>query len=143
MTLDELLAREAIRDCLARISQAGDAKDYATYVACFTPDGELTFGEATARTREGIRAQMERTLAARVARGATMVRHSVTSTVIRLAGPDRAEVHSYFHVYGVAGPDHFGEYVDQFARHEGEWRLARRRIGVDWVSPFSRHSRTG
>lgn len=143
MTLDELIAREAIRDTIARVSQAGDALDFDGYVANFMPGGVLVFGEMVSEGREAIRAQTEKNGASRLERGATLVRHSATSAVIRLTAPDRAEVRSYFHVYGVEGPDHFGEYNDLFEQHGDRWLIARRDVGVDWVSQLSRHSRKG
>lgn len=143
MTIEDLIVRECIRDTIARVSQAGDALDFDTYVACFTPDGVLAFGDWASEGRTAIRAQMERNGAARLERGATLVRHSALSTAITLTAPDRAEVRSYFQVYGVDGPDHFGSYDDLFVAHEGRWLIARRTVTVDWVSPLSRHSRKG
>jgi ketosteroid isomerase-like protein len=143
MELAELIAREAIRDMIAQVSQAGDTLDFDNYVMHYTPDGVLAFGDIVSETREEIRAQMERNGKARLERGATIVRHGAISTVIRLVSEDRAEVRSYFQVYGVDGPDHFGSYDDVFERHGERWLIARRNVSVDWVSPLSRHSRQG
>ena len=39
MTIEELLARESIRDTMAKYNTSGDRLKVADYVACFTEDG--------------------------------------------------------------------------------------------------------
>ncbi len=41
MTLDELLAREAIRDTMAQYNVSGDRLKVEEFAACFTEDGIL------------------------------------------------------------------------------------------------------
>ena len=64
--------------------------------------------------------------------------HRISNATIELAG-DEARVESYVVAYHktrsgkspkllVVG----GRYLDQFARREGEWRIARRIVVVDW-----------
>ncbi|MFC3172629.1 nuclear transport factor 2 family protein [Novosphingobium bradum] len=141
MTLEELIARESIRDTLAVVSRAGDHLDVEAYVGSFTPDGLLEYGTRLHNAgREAIRAWMEG--ARRHADKRGLIRHNVTSTCIELTGPvgapTGAQVRSYYHVYTGIGPDHFGWYEDRFEPCEGRWLLAHRAVGVDWVSPESR-----
>ena len=41
MTVEELLAREAIRDTMAKYNMAGDRLKVDDYAACFTEDGVM------------------------------------------------------------------------------------------------------
>ena len=141
MTHEELAARESIRDTIALAARAGDHLMVDDYAGCFAADGVLEYGEVMHHAgREAIRAWIAR--AARHADKRGLVRHNVTATVITLHGPpgvpDSAEAHSYYHVYSDVGPDHFGWYHDRFVPEDGRWLLARRTVGVDWVSPNSR-----
>jgi 3-phenylpropionate/cinnamic acid dioxygenase small subunit len=80
--------------------------------------------------------------------GTPRTKHLTTNVAIRLdleAGT--ASAHSYFTVIqGVAGaplqPIVAGRYHDRFARVDGAWRFAERRILVDLVGDLSRHLRT-
>ena len=44
---------------------------------------------------------------------------------------DRARSRCYFQVLMADGLDHWGRYVDELVRVDGEWRFARRRVSVD------------
>jgi hypothetical protein len=140
MTLEELIAREAIRDTLAIAARAGDHLIVEDYVGCFTPDGILEFGDRLHNAgHDEIRAWVESAKRHEAKRG--LMRHSVTATQIALDGTQGAHVRSYYHVYTDIGPDHFGWYDDRFAPHGARWLIKHRIVGVDWVSPQSRFAR--
>ena len=144
MTVDELLAREAIRDTMARYNMAGDRARVDDFVAVFTEDGVLE-GDAFAHEgREALRAWMTgwRTPAAAPAPDPAVpaaaparrkfVRHNLTTSQIDVTGPDTAKARTYFFVVTEIGPDHAGHYVDEFRRVGERWLIARRRVALDW-----------
>jgi hypothetical protein len=147
MTVDDLLAREAIRDTLAKYNVSGDRLKIDDYAACFTPDGIM---EAEHRDpafafryegREAIRAWQQRWLD-RTKNGAgvhtaTFARHHLSTSKIDLTGPDTATVRTYWVAWTDIGPDHAGYYLDTFRKAGDEWLIAHRRVREDWRSADS------
>jgi uncharacterized protein (TIGR02246 family) len=140
----DLIARESIRDLLARYTWAGDHGRIAELADCFTPDGVLDVGAHGGRWegQERITAELE-AVAARVAGAAdgtgTRVQHHVSSVMIDLDHHDSATVRSYFVVLTAAGPDHWGRYRDQVVETApgGRWLFAERVVTVDGHVPGS------
>src|SRR3977135_1399081 len=54
VTLDEMLAREAIRATMARYTNAGDKADYEDLVPCYAEDGVFEFSAGRWEGREAI-----------------------------------------------------------------------------------------
>ena len=147
MTLDELLAREAIRDTMAKYNVSGDRLKIDDYAACFTEDGIME-GEhkdpALAfryEGRETIRAWqqrwLEQTMNSAGVHRATFARHHLSTCKIDLTGPDSADVRTYWVAWTDVGPDHAGYYLDAFRKVGNEWLIAHRRVREDWRSPGS------
>jgi hypothetical protein len=150
------IARDAIRDTLARYHFAGDRGRLEELVACFTEEGVLEIsGEAACRGRQAILARMRAavdTLRSVIATataapaggsaspGVPLLRHHLTTSRIELEPPDRARAWSYFLAVTEVGPDHSGRYVDAIERVGSEWLLSHRRVSVDWVAPESRYA---
>jgi hypothetical protein len=147
MTLDELLAREAIRATMARYNTAGDRLKVEDYVACFTEDGIMEVQHpdpaCTFRYegREAIRAWqsrwLDRTQSDVPVHRASFVRHHLSTCRIDLTGPDTADTRTYWVAWTDVGPDHAGVYVDRFRKVGDEWLIAHRRVREDWRSPQS------
>jgi SnoaL-like domain len=147
MTLDELLAREAIRDTLAKYNMSGDSLRAEDFAACFTEDGVIESPRAGGGVNfrhEGRAAILAWQLrwkageaAADVVRRASFVRHNLTTVKITLTGPDTASVRSYFLVVADNGPDHSGIYMDEFRRVGEDWLIARRRVRTEWNADHS------
>jgi hypothetical protein len=147
MTLDELAAREAIRDTLARYNTSGDRLRAEDFAACFTSDGVIESDDRTEdhtwryAGRPAILAWQSawrnREPAAKTAPGPSFVRHHLTTCRIDLTGPDTARVLTYFSVMSDNGPDHAGTYLDTFRVEHGAWLIAHRRVRIDWRSPHS------
>jgi hypothetical protein len=147
MTLDDLLAREAIRHTLASYNMAGDRLKLEDFLAVFTEDAILESAGASpgegfrCEGREAIRRWMT-DFESRPSRppgveAPRFVRHHLTTSRIELEGPDRASARTYFHVLTQIGPDHAGYYVDVLRRTGERWLIAERRIRVDWRAPDS------
>lgn len=156
MTVEELLAREAIRDTLARYNTSGDRAMAEDYAACFTRDGIIE----TADRRGGkglyfagrdaiLKWQTEwknapkGTQDASVKRSAQFVRHNLTTCKIDLTGPDTAKARTYWMVITDIGPDHSGVYVDEFRKEDGQWLIAHRKVRTDWFAPNSHFGQNG
>lgn len=76
--------------------------------------------------------------------GTPRTHHIATNVIIDDDGPDRARGHSYILVVQHAGafplqPITAGDYLDRFAKVDGTWRFAERRIGNDLFGDLSHH----
>ena len=156
MTLDDLLAREAIRDLVARYNSYGDSGKFDLLWPLFAPDAVMEIvsanGERVTHTgldeiqriftgaNDRVIAQSDATLAAPF-----YIRHSTATHQIDLVDDDHAIGRCYFSVIigplggpapGVEGVphgglDHWGRYVDQYVRRDGVWQYQRRAVYVD------------
>jgi hypothetical protein len=147
MTLDELLAREAIRATLARYNVAGDRLKVDDYVGCFTEDGTIEVWDHKRvlqfrhEGREAIRAWQtrwqDRSAGDIPVHQASFVRHHLSTCQIVLTGPESASTTTYWTAWTDIGPDHAGVYLDLFRKTGDAWLIAERRVREDWRSPGS------
>lgn len=132
----ELLARECIRDTVARYNHAGDTGRFEAMVECFTPDGELVVVDGdTHHGRDELRSFFSGV--GGTAPGFTYLRHCVTNLLIDIDGPQRATAASYFQVITDIGLDHWGRYRDRLAPVGDRWLLEQRSVKTDGYSPAS------
>ncbi len=147
MTLEDLLAREGIRQTLAAYNTAGDRLKIDAFVAVFTEDGiiesEQAGGKLTFRYdgRAAIHAWMsrwrERPEGAPPTHGASFVRHHLSTCHIELTSATTARARTYWVAWTDIGPDHAGYYLDDFRYEGGQWLIAHRRVREDWQSADS------
>jgi hypothetical protein len=147
MTVDELLAREAIRDTMARYNTAGDRLKVADFVACFTEDGILesehvsgpqTFRYAgRAAIEEWQNRWRNREPGQDTVHLARFVRHHLSTSTIELTGPGTATARTYWTAWTQIGPDHAGYYLDEFRKVGDRWLIAHRRVRLDWEAENS------
>jgi hypothetical protein len=147
MTLDQLLAREAIRQTMAKYNVSGDRLKVDAFAACFTEDGVIESERAPGdyifryEGREAIRAWQNRWLNREPTQDtvhkATFVRHHLSTCHIEYSGGFTATARTYWVAWTDIGPDHSGTYLDDFRKVEGHWLIARRRVRRDWSSPES------
>lgn len=145
MTLDELLAREAIRRTMAAYTIAGDFLREDDFVACFTDDAVIE-SERVAEAdlfryegRDAIRGWIARWRDPPAGRThqASFVRHHLATSHIILTGEDRATARTYWTAWTDIGADHAGHYLDDFRRIGDDWLIAHRRIRLDWQAAGS------
>jgi hypothetical protein len=147
MTVEELLARESIRDTLATCNMAGDRLRLDDFIAMLTEDVNFDVGKHCMQGRDAVRTYMLGLARADASAGASrpqFLRHHLTTCVIRFTGLASADVRSYFAVYSAIGPDHCGYYADKFRCIDGLWLIAERKLRIDWTcaaSAFSAGSR--
>lgn len=144
MTLDEMIAREHVRDTYARYTHAGDSGRLADLAECFTESGVLEVkGYFTAQGRDDIISALT-DVATRVARTDTpppgahhIVRHNIANLLFTSVGPDRVRTSAYFTVFHVDAADHWGRYRDELAPVREEWLFAHRLVSIDGKRPGS------
>lgn len=136
----ELVARERIRDTLARYHWAGDAGRIDDLTQTFCPDGALEVrGVATMSGRSEIAAFLGGVTTAHPGPPdlRRIVRHNLSNTDFLQLTPESALVASYFTVITEIGLDHCGRYRDTLTPHGGDWLIRHRFVSTDWRAPDS------
>ena len=144
MEMWELVAREQIRDTLARYNWSGDAGRLDGLAETFCADGVLDIrGIEPLRGRSEIAAFLGG-VTGNIASNADVkpvVRHNVANVLFRALTPDEAHVSSYFTVVTHIGLDHFGRYRDTLVPDGGTWLIKHRKVSTDWAAPNSTMAR--
>ena len=144
MEMWELLAREQIRDTLARYNWSGDAGRLDGLAETFCVDGVLEIrGFEPLRGRSEIVAFLSG-VTSNVAVDVEVkpvVRHNVANVVFNELTPDQAHVSSYFAVVTHIGLDHFGRYRDILVPDGETWLIKHRKVSTDWAAPNSAMAR--
>lgn len=137
-SLEDLLAKDAITDVLARYSRTLDWLDEDGQASCYWPDAAIDYGffKGTAADFVPVVMAIERQSARRW--------HLSGPPAIRLTGATRAEVETYGLTAGArqgedgtyGGTMYGGRYLDGFEKRGGEWRISRRNYVLDWSHPI-------
>ena len=144
MEMWELVAREQIRDTLARYNWAGDAGRLDELAETFCADGVLEIrGLQPLRGRSEIVAFLgdvtgNITVSADVK---PIVRHNVANVLFTNVTRDQAQVSCYFTVVTHVGLDHLGRYRDSFVSDGNTWLIKHRKVSTDWAAPDSAMAR--
>jgi hypothetical protein len=129
----ELVARESIRDLVARYNGNGDAGRVDSVVELFTPDAVLDVMGTAHRGHAEIRRMFEQAISD-IAEGAAsqrpVVQHHTSTLQIEVGSPESARARSYFQVIMGGGLDHWGRYVDEFGVVDGTWLFTHRHVTV-------------
>jgi hypothetical protein len=130
--LSEMLDREAIRTCVARLARGEDRRSAELIRACWWPEARFDYGVHNGDFE---------TYLAWVVPGAEAIKdtqHLLGQTYVELAGNTakvETQVFSYHRVDMGAG-DHDtcigGRYLDTFEKRDGAWRIADRVMLYDW-----------
>ncbi len=140
MELWELIAREHIRDGLARYNWSGDAARIDDLVQTFCADGELELrGREPVRGRAAIAAFLGGVTSDTAAKSGSkrIVRHVVTNIRFGEVTRQEARVAAYFTVFTEIGLDHYGRYRDTFVPVGEQWLIRHRFVSTDWQAPNS------
>jgi hypothetical protein len=140
----KLVAREQIRDTLARYNWSGDAGRIGGLAETFCADGVLEIrGFEPLRGRSEISAFLG-DVTGNVAADTDVkpiVRHNVANVLFTELTPDQAHVSSYFTVVTQIGLDHFGRYRDIMVPDGDTWLIKHRKVSTDWAAPNSAMAR--
>lgn len=132
--LEELIAREAIRDCLYRYCRGIDRADREALASAYWPDGTDNHGPYQGSAKGFVDWAMK--ILPYVERGI----HQIHNILIEFR-KDGAAVESYFSAFQKQ-PDANGEmqlldmkgrYLDWFVKRGDEWRILNRVVVFDWV----------
>jgi hypothetical protein len=138
MSLEQAIAREHIRDTMARYNIAGDRRDLPAFVDTFTDDAVYESAVFRCVGRESIEAYLRASWSAKPSGPtARFRRHNLTTSQIDLTGPSTAGSRTYYFVVTDLGPDHCGYYVDQWREQRGRWLMSNREVWMDWCHPGS------
>ncbi|AGB25709.1 hypothetical protein Mycsm_05522 [Mycobacterium sp. JS623] len=143
MELWELVARERIRDTLARYNWSGDGARLDELAETFCEDGELELrGSDPVRGRAAIVELLGGVVSApntpaQTPRVKRIVRHNVTNIRFTDVQPDEARITCYFTVVTEIGLDHYGRYRDVFVPVSDDWLIRHRFVSTDWSAPDS------
>ena len=144
MEMWELVAREQIRDTLARYNWSGDVGRVADLAETFCADGVLEI-----RDLQPLRGRSEiASFLGGVTRNVAVnvdvkpvIRHNVANVLFTSLTPDEAQVTSYFTVVTHIGLDHFGRYRDTLVPDGDTWLIKHRKVSTDWAAANSAMAR--
>lgn len=137
-SLEDLLAKDAITDVLARYSRTLDWLDEEGHASCYWPDAAIDYGFFKGLAADFVPVVMaiERASARRWHLSGPPAIHLIDSahsdveTYGLTAGARQGEDGSY------AGTMYGGRYLDVFEKRGGEWRISRRDYVLDWSHPI-------
>lgn len=137
MELWELVAREEIRETLARYHHFGDSARFTEMAALFAIDGVLEVkGERAIAGRDAIVEYLTGVNRDVVALSdVPMLRHYSTNVTISVISEGEATAASAFLVVSETGLDHWGRYRDRLVPADGGWRFAHRLVRTDGYAP--------
>jgi hypothetical protein len=136
-SLQALLDRESIRECLHRYCRGIDRADEEALRSAYWPDATDSHGAYKGSATGFIEQALPKL------RAGGRYFHAICNMGIDLHG-DTAEVESYFLALQVsaAAPTQetflAGRYLDHFSRRAGEWRIANRTVVYDWIEERER-----
>ena len=134
--LEALLARDKIRDCIARLARGEDRRDAEIISASCWPDSTSDYGVFSGSFDEYLAWVVPGSAAIKV------TQHVLGQSVIDLAGDTalvETQVISYHRIdRGEAERDTVigGRYLDRLERRGREWRIAQRMMLYDWFQDW-------
>ena len=137
MRLEDLAAREAIRELVACYAQLADRGRSAELADLFAEDGVLQIDERPPlRGRAAVRDFLASVTTDRrvTAPGWAFIRHHTSNLRIALDGAGAASGTCYFFVLTDRGLDHWGRYRDTYVGHGGIWCFRTRHVRVEGVA---------
>jgi len=137
-SLDELLAKDAIADVLARYSRTLDWLDEEGQASCYWPEAPIDYGFFKGSAADFLPVVMA------IESQSARRWHFLNAPAIRFVDGSHAEVETYGVAAGVrhtedggyAGALYGGRYLDVFEKRGGEWRIAKRDYSLDWSQPL-------
>jgi hypothetical protein len=137
VNIEEMLAREEIRQRMSEYAFHNDNMDAENFAAVFAEDGIFEGPITSIRGRKAIE-QWKKTNKVLQVNGKRpeYVRHNIGTQYIVVTG-ETAKATTYWTVLTDVGLDHTGYYEDDFVVEKGSWRIAHRRVRVKWLAENS------
>jgi hypothetical protein len=133
-TIDEIIDESEIKDVHLRFCRANDRRDEALTRSCFHPDAVIELHEPL--TVDALIALGQQVL------GQFLVTwHSTSNQLVEVDGDAAWAEHYTISSHRIAadetGPERdfvaYGRYIDRMERREGQWRIARRKMVMDFT----------
>jgi len=132
----ELIARESIRDLVARYNANGDSGRFDEVVALFAPDAVMDVGGVISEGLDAIRTIFTSTRSSVLEHSdRPSLRHFTSALQIDVTSRTNARSRCYYQVVMPHGLDHWGRYLDEFGVIDDRWRFTRRRVLTDGTTP--------
>ena len=133
--LEQLLDREAIRECMFRYCRGIDRADEQALRSAYWPDATDQHGPYAGSASGFIDWALQKL------KTTERSVHMIGNLSITLHGPSAAAVETYFQALqrdaDAQGVQHevflAGRYLDAFEKRAGEWRVAKRTVVYDWI----------
>jgi len=133
-TIDDLLAEAAIKDVHIRYCRANDRRDEELMRSCFHPD-------AVIELHEKLNVDAFIALGRKMLSQYTVTWHNTGNQLVEVDGDAAWAEHYTISSHRIAadenGPERdfvaSGRYVDRMERRDGEWRIARRIMLLDFT----------
>jgi hypothetical protein len=134
-TIEDVVAEATIKDIQIRYCRACDRMDFDLLRSCFHPDATTQygfFGGGVDAFIEGARQQLPHFV------GTT---HNTGNQIVEVDGDSAWAEHYTVATHRIAA-DELGperdfitsvRYVDRLERRDGDWRIARRELILDWI----------
>ncbi len=133
--VDELLARERIRDTLAQYSRGVDRCDADLLKSVYHPGALDLHGSVDGPASDYVDYLLEKML-----NGPVATQHLLGHSSIEFRSADSAHVETYYLSYhleedaeGERIDSTGGRYCDEFTLRDGAWKIDRRTVVVDWT----------
>ena len=126
---------EAIRQLTARYCQAADTKNSNAWVDCFTADAVCEFGGlGSADGHKELRGFF-----AKVCDLWSFMWHTAANHRIEVRDDGTAQGVCYFDFRSAFGRQTWlggGEYIDEYRKIQGAWKISRRNVRFDFLTPL-------
>jgi hypothetical protein len=133
-TIDELLAEAASKDVHIRYCRANDRRDEELMRSCFHPD-------AVIELHEELNVDAFLALGRQILAMYTVTWHNTGNQLVEVRGDAAWAEHYTISSHRIAASDEgperdwvaYGRYIDRMEKRQGEWRIARRKMVVDYT----------
>ncbi|MFN8026912.1 MAG: nuclear transport factor 2 family protein [Acidimicrobiia bacterium] len=141
VALDEIVTKAALRNLAERYAQGVDRRDRDTFLSAFHPDATLAVHHPSEK-EEGVNVMQGHDQIGEVPEFIKVypkTYHVLGQSTYELDG-DTATGETYCVAHHLTPDRHGGtnyvmyiRYADTYRREAGEWRIATRRVNVDWT----------
>jgi len=131
--VQELLDKQALNDLLVRYCRGIDRLDKELVLSCFHDDAYDDHGDFKGPAKEFL----DELWARSAGKATSFIEHKLSNVSLEIDG-DTAYGESYLVMHQLRDGqliEGYGRFVDRFERRDGAWRIAHRRVVLEWATP--------